>query len=563
MSLSVIIEEPSGFRDDDLQYMGRVSHNSPRGRSRVRASGGGSRTRDLRYGPQTGRYSKGAGARGLGGLRFSQTFTPGAPVRHDGGKPNVVPIRFIRNPRHPKSLYNTEISMRNVTRGRPLKVSPDMAFPDPREHKSIRNPLAPRFRHEFDVSEATYNIARNPLSGASIQRLGDSGAVYNQAYTADDDINSSDESSGSQTTEFEGSQQTDDDDDVSVNDSASRIAIYSDVNKYRVPEPPPVMTRPPHFTPRPSAPPPALIQNVPSIPRVVAPDWEAVYQQHQQPHVEVEEVPPIPEPLDTLAEEDETQDDDEESQVVRDMSTQTAIRIQPDHNQTVNQEEAEAVDDEEERFVDIQEERRSTMTHDNWEVVAPWSQTSAQVTRSPSLAVNYRRVVAELSGDDLEAAQQQEAQTEPQTTQPQMSEDPPPWSPPITPQIEQILHPMHRLPSYPPPPADDWDHRRRGSHGGRPVCGFWNACCFIVLMLFALVAVIGAAVVTALYVLQVSNCSTNCGLPSRPGYLAGFVAAGALAILVVLGLITWCCYNLTVRQRNANKHRMERSTRRE
>ncbi|XP_022101521.1 uncharacterized protein LOC110985082 [Acanthaster planci] len=587
MSLSVIMEEPLGFQEDDLEFVGRVSHTP----SQPHKYGG--RKRDSgRYGSPTGRYIRAAAGRSLGGLRPSQSYSPNSPrssrmsAHH---QPRVTPIRFIRNPRHPKSLYDTEISMRNFMRRGPPKPTPELSFPDPSKHRAFRNPMAPRFHHEFDFTEEDYDIKRNPLAGVHLDVLlagtSEFPGTHNRGYddTGDRDIDSNDQDS-SDSDESESSNMGEDleaGDDVSVNDSASRIveetqrrdgAIYSSVNKNWASkssgsqqmraEPPPFAPQPPPVLPKPAAKP--LV-----IPRAVANQDE--YRQQEPTWEEEKEIPPpVPEPLDTLAEEDEDQQEVEEVEVepvpesapqeLRDMSTQTNLNVQAVGGE---QDEPEEGEEAEERFIQIQEGREdvSIMTHENWEAVAPWSQRSSEpVNRSTSLAVNYRRVVAELSGVDRqrgEPPQEQRPRHQEGRRDPShIREEPPPWSPPIVPQMEQILRPIPGDMRNYPPPSREWDApRRRYPDSGIPMAAFCNRCCFVTLLLLALGVIIGLAVVTSVYVTS-GNCDgAPCGLIQEQGYLGGLVALGALAILVVFALFTWCCYNVSRRQRDQHKYR--------
>ncbi|XP_038051320.1 uncharacterized protein LOC119724370 [Patiria miniata] len=585
MSLSVILEEPSGFQEGDLEFVGRVPRSPRRphtysGKKREKAGG--------RHGSPTGRYIRAAAGRSLGGLRpNSQSYFPNAPgagPRRRNPEPRV--IGFARNPRHPKSLYDTEISMRHFMKGAP-KVTSEMSFPDPK-NRGLRNPMAPRFHHEFDLTAEDYEFQINPMAGVDMDVLlsGPSMAgTYNVNRgfdeTAEDGIDSTEQSSDSEEAESDRGEGAD---DVSVDDSAPRRAeeaprgdraIYSSVNKFRsAPQPvaDPIRSEPPPFAPRPPPPPDQPMV----IPRAVASQDEppSYLPQQQDVQLESKEVQVQLEALHTLAEEEEDQQEMEqlevddsqeiEAQVLRDMSTQTNVTVQ-DVSEPVEQDEAETDD----RFIQIGDGREdsATMTHGNWEAVAPWSQRSSgqAVTRSESLAVNYRRVVAELSGAERPREPQDEPPRRQESERRQPREErtlpargePPPWSPPIVPQVEQILRPMEDDMRNYPPPSREWDPpSRRYYHGNRvSMADICNRCCFVILLLLAVGVIVGIIVVTALYVSSTDCGEQPCGLLQQPGYLAGFVALGALAILILFALFTWCCYNVTRRQRNQHKYR--------
>ncbi|XP_071804149.1 uncharacterized protein [Asterias amurensis] len=181
------------------------------------------------------------------------------------------PVKFVRNPKHPKNLYAAEMSIRQVGKGKPVKVSSGMSFPDPKSAKSIRNPTAPRFQHEFDPSEKDYDIITNPLAGmesvhASIPNTGND--KNNFIYVDDSDNDNGSDDSYDSATRFS----IIEDDDIEIEDS-EKMQDDKEPSSIFLETPSLLETDAPGFAPQP--PPPRGPSAVLVIPRAVVRENDA------------------------------------------------------------------------------------------------------------------------------------------------------------------------------------------------------------------------------------------------------------------------------------------------
>ncbi|XP_038052030.1 uncharacterized protein LOC119724841 [Patiria miniata] len=222
-----------------------------------------------------------------GGLKYSTG--PGAVGGRGGGGGGrrTAPANFVRNPKFPKSLYDVEMSMRQVYKNKPLKITPGMSFPDPKSNRSISNPRAPRFEYEYEPSREDYNIIHNPMAGAEDESEMMAGGLVRERYI-DAVAYGSDSDTDSDTPD--GQFIKDDDSEVSDADDADgdvegvmmqqqaqmeveQLYAHTRPKAHRVREAQLLETEPPAFEPQPP-PPRAPVDPVLVIPRAIVREEE-------------------------------------------------------------------------------------------------------------------------------------------------------------------------------------------------------------------------------------------------------------------------------------------------
>ncbi|XP_022102729.1 uncharacterized protein LOC110985756 [Acanthaster planci] len=245
-----------------------------------------------RYGPAgLHKYRQGNTPNGFENSGVGRAMGGGLGYSSGPGVAGGGPVKFVRNPKFPKSLYDVEMSLRQVIKDKPVKITPGMSFPDPKSRKSISNPKAPRVEYEFEPSRDDYNFIYNPLAGANAPG-DDTGGVVKERYIDAVGYDSSDDSDDNDEFDWRvqdyDSQSTNSDGDdsdggteVALPHEDDREALYAHARPkaHRVRQAQGMETQPPAFEPQPP-PPRAPVDPILVIPRAVVREEES-YREHR------------------------------------------------------------------------------------------------------------------------------------------------------------------------------------------------------------------------------------------------------------------------------------------